>query len=99
VVIAAGANAHVDEEQRGDALVAFALPSFRHAGLPAPNMIAATPVACGPTSLGYENMVRVLRSLLPSARHASARYRQRCRRCIAARCENGAGWEVTSPTP
>jgi quinoprotein glucose dehydrogenase len=26
VVIAAGANAHVDEEQRGDALVAFALP-------------------------------------------------------------------------
>jgi quinoprotein glucose dehydrogenase len=26
VVIAAGANAHIDEEQRGDALVAFALP-------------------------------------------------------------------------
>jgi 2-polyprenyl-3-methyl-5-hydroxy-6-metoxy-1,4-benzoquinol methylase len=39
--------------------------TFRHAGLPAPNMIAATPVACGPTSPGYEDMVRVLRSLLP----------------------------------
>jgi quinoprotein glucose dehydrogenase len=26
VVIAAGANAHIDEEQRGDTLVAFALP-------------------------------------------------------------------------
>jgi len=26
VVIAAGANAHIDEERRGDALVAFALP-------------------------------------------------------------------------
>jgi hypothetical protein len=39
--------------------------TFRHAGLPAPNMIAATPVACGPTSQGYEDMVRVLRSLLP----------------------------------
>ena len=39
--------------------------TFRHAGLPAPNMTAATPVACGPTSPGYEDMVRVLRSLLP----------------------------------
>lgn len=35
------------------------------AGLPAPNMIAATLVACGPTSPGYEDMVRVLRSMLP----------------------------------
>ena len=39
--------------------------TFRHAGLPAPNMTAATPVACGPTSPGYEDMARVLRSLLP----------------------------------
>jgi len=40
--------------------------TFLRAGLPAPNMIAATHVACGPTSPGYEYMVRVLRSLLPS---------------------------------
>ncbi len=39
--------------------------TFLRAGLPAPNMMAATPVACGPTSPGYEDMVRVLRSLLP----------------------------------
>lgn len=39
--------------------------TFLHAGLPAPNMIAATYVACGPTSPGYEYMARVLRSLLP----------------------------------
>ena len=39
--------------------------TFLQAGLPAPNMIAATPVACGPTSPGYEDMVRVLRSLIP----------------------------------
>jgi 2-polyprenyl-3-methyl-5-hydroxy-6-metoxy-1,4-benzoquinol methylase len=39
--------------------------TFLHAGLPAPNMMAATPIACGPTSPGYEDMVRVLRSLLP----------------------------------
>jgi 2-polyprenyl-3-methyl-5-hydroxy-6-metoxy-1,4-benzoquinol methylase len=39
--------------------------TFLRAGLPAPNMIAATQVACGPTSPGYEYMVRVLRSLLP----------------------------------
>jgi ubiquinone/menaquinone biosynthesis C-methylase UbiE len=35
------------------------------AGLPAPSMIAATQVACGPKSPGYEYMVGVLRSLLP----------------------------------
>jgi ubiquinone/menaquinone biosynthesis C-methylase UbiE len=39
--------------------------TFLRAGLPAPNMIAATPVAGGPTSSGYEDMVKVLRSLLP----------------------------------
>jgi 2-polyprenyl-3-methyl-5-hydroxy-6-metoxy-1,4-benzoquinol methylase len=39
--------------------------TFLHAGLPAPTMIAATPVACGPASPGYEDMVRVLRSMLP----------------------------------
>jgi 2-polyprenyl-3-methyl-5-hydroxy-6-metoxy-1,4-benzoquinol methylase len=39
--------------------------TFLHAGLPAPNMIAATQIACGPVSPGYEYMVRVLRSLLP----------------------------------
>ena len=39
--------------------------TFLRAGLPAPNMIAATHVACGPTSPGYEYMARVLRSLLP----------------------------------
>jgi SAM-dependent methyltransferase len=39
--------------------------TFLRAGLPAPNMNAATLIACGPTSPGYEYMVRVLRSLLP----------------------------------
>jgi len=39
--------------------------TFLRAGLPAPNTIAATQVACGPTSPGYEYMVGVLRSLLP----------------------------------
>ena len=39
--------------------------TFRQAGLPAPSMMSATPVACGPTSRGYEDMVRVMRSLLP----------------------------------
>jgi ubiquinone/menaquinone biosynthesis C-methylase UbiE len=38
--------------------------TFLHAGLPAPNM-TATQIACGPTSPGYEQMVQVLRSLLP----------------------------------
>ena len=40
--------------------------TFLHAGLPAPNMIAATPVVGGPTSPGYEHMVQALRSLLPT---------------------------------
>ncbi len=39
--------------------------TFLRADLPALNMIAATQVACGPTSPGYEYMVGVLRSLLP----------------------------------
>jgi hypothetical protein len=39
--------------------------TFLRAGLPAPSMIAATRVVCGPTTAGYEYMVRVLRSLLP----------------------------------
>jgi hypothetical protein len=39
--------------------------TFLRAGLPAPSMIAATQIACGPASPGYEYMVRVLRSLLP----------------------------------
>lgn len=39
--------------------------TFLRAGLPAPNMIAATHVASGPTSPGYEYTVGVLRSLLP----------------------------------
>jgi 2-polyprenyl-3-methyl-5-hydroxy-6-metoxy-1,4-benzoquinol methylase len=39
--------------------------TFLRAGLPPPNMIATTQIACGPTSPGYEYMVRVLRSLLP----------------------------------
>jgi 2-polyprenyl-3-methyl-5-hydroxy-6-metoxy-1,4-benzoquinol methylase len=39
--------------------------TFLRAGLPPPSMIAATPVVCGPTTAGYEYMVRVLRSLLP----------------------------------
>lgn len=39
--------------------------TFLRAGLPPPNMIAATHIACGPTAPGYEYMVGVLRSLLP----------------------------------
>src|SRR5262249_20357929 len=39
--------------------------TFLRAGLPAPDMMAATPVACGPTSSGYEDLAKVLRSLLP----------------------------------
>jgi hypothetical protein len=38
--------------------------TFRRAGIPAPKMIAATQIACGPNSLEYEYTVRVLRSLL-----------------------------------
>ena len=40
--------------------------TFLHAGLPAPNMIAATPVSGGPAASGYEQMAQVLRSLLPT---------------------------------
>jgi len=40
-------------------------PTFLRAGLPAPNMSAATPVVSGPDSEAYEDMVKVLRSLLP----------------------------------
>ena len=44
--------------------------TFLHAGLPAPNMIAVTPVMGGPASPGYEqlleHLVRALRSLLPT---------------------------------
>jgi SAM-dependent methyltransferase len=36
-----------------------------HAGLPPPSMIAATHIACGPSSPGYEYMTGVVRSLLP----------------------------------
>lgn len=39
--------------------------TFLHAGLPAPNMMAVTPVVGGATSAGYEDLVRALRSLLP----------------------------------
>jgi 2-polyprenyl-3-methyl-5-hydroxy-6-metoxy-1,4-benzoquinol methylase len=39
--------------------------TFLRAGLPAPNMIAATQVACGPSSAGYQYIAGVLRSLLP----------------------------------
>jgi SAM-dependent methyltransferase len=39
--------------------------TFLRAGLPNPSMVAATHVVGGPTSLGYEYMARVLRSLLP----------------------------------
>jgi 2-polyprenyl-3-methyl-5-hydroxy-6-metoxy-1,4-benzoquinol methylase len=38
---------------------------FVHAGLPTPNMMAATLVACGPDTTGYGYLVGVLRSLLP----------------------------------
>jgi ubiquinone/menaquinone biosynthesis C-methylase UbiE len=41
--------------------------TFLHAGLPAPNMIAVTPVIIGgPTSSGYDQLVQALRSLLPT---------------------------------
>lgn len=36
-----------------------------HAGLPPPSMIAATQIACGPSSPGYEYITGVVRSLLP----------------------------------
>ena len=39
--------------------------TFLRAGLPPLSMIAATRIACGPTTAGYEYMARVLRSLLP----------------------------------
>jgi len=39
--------------------------TFLHAGLPPPDMVATTPVVCGPTTTGYEYLIRVLRSLLP----------------------------------
>jgi len=39
--------------------------TFLDAGLPEPNMIAATPVVGGPRSPGYEDMAKALRSLLP----------------------------------
>jgi SAM-dependent methyltransferase len=39
--------------------------TFLRAGLPDPAMVATTPVVCGPTTTGYDYMVRVLRSLLP----------------------------------
>ena len=40
--------------------------TFLQAGLPAPNMIAATPVVGGPASMAYEQLVQALRSLLPA---------------------------------
>jgi 2-polyprenyl-3-methyl-5-hydroxy-6-metoxy-1,4-benzoquinol methylase len=47
--------------------------TFLEAGLPPPNMNATTLVACGPTTAGYEHLMRVLRSLLPLiARHRLA---------------------------
>jgi SAM-dependent methyltransferase len=39
--------------------------TFLRAGLPPPQMMAATPVACGPVTRGYEYVAGVLRSLLP----------------------------------
>jgi SAM-dependent methyltransferase len=39
--------------------------TFLRAGLPPPSMTAATPVACGPSSPGYESVAGVVRSLLP----------------------------------
>lgn len=39
--------------------------SFLRAGFPPPDMTAATLVACGPATMGYEYTVGVLRSLLP----------------------------------
>lgn len=53
--------------------------TFRQAGLPAPSMIAATPVVGGATSPGYEHMVQALRSLLPTIE----------RSCVATREEIG----------
>lgn len=40
--------------------------TFVQAGLPAPSMTAATPVVGGSSSMGYEQSVDVLRSLLPT---------------------------------
>jgi len=40
-------------------------PTFVHAGLPAPEMIATTLVIAGSDTAGYTSMVEVLRSLLP----------------------------------
>jgi hypothetical protein len=39
--------------------------TFRQAGLPAPDMLSVTPVGGAPTFPGHEQMVQVLRSLLP----------------------------------
>jgi 2-polyprenyl-3-methyl-5-hydroxy-6-metoxy-1,4-benzoquinol methylase len=39
--------------------------TFLRAGLPAPDMMAATPIVCGPVPTGYRYPVGVLRSLLP----------------------------------
>ena len=39
--------------------------TFRQAGLPTPDMLSFTPVGGGPAFPGYEQMVEVLRSLLP----------------------------------
>lgn len=39
--------------------------TFLRAGLPPPSMTAATQIACGPASPGYEYTVGVVRSLLP----------------------------------
>jgi 2-polyprenyl-3-methyl-5-hydroxy-6-metoxy-1,4-benzoquinol methylase len=39
--------------------------TFLRAGLPPPDMMAATPIVCGPVPTGYRYPVGVLRSLLP----------------------------------
>jgi 2-polyprenyl-3-methyl-5-hydroxy-6-metoxy-1,4-benzoquinol methylase len=39
--------------------------TFLRAGFPPPDMTAATPIGCGPATMGYGYMVGVLRSLLP----------------------------------
>jgi SAM-dependent methyltransferase len=39
--------------------------TFLRAGLPPPSMTAATQIACGPSSSGYEYMAGVVRALLP----------------------------------
>ena len=41
--------------------------TFVRAGLPGPEMIAATGVGCGPKPFGHEYYAHVLRSLLPTA--------------------------------